>query len=412
MDRSAYSVVAKGFLVFTMCALAACASQQAGENLTSSDLAGGWYRLTIKSAAPEVVAHADHAGCSEIQREKYHKGDKTQQWAIIPAGEDFHYLCSRKNGQCVTYKDLGFGLLSLRPARGADDQKVGLGTDKGYYGFTFKKDGQVLHQSRDLTSCSAKGAVKHRGSSAKDRDRQRFKLSKEATIYVPPIQDGKYQPGAIPLPPAPKGPKEENAPVSETDPVPIGEMQLPYVLVADPTYSTIEQQVRFGAVYYKFARTQNWVLRKYQNYDPGKHKFVWCRKRGMSKTSSNEMETTMGVKVMADLNVKYGKFTGDFKSEFEKRVRTKESQSTSVIDETSEVHEWDVEAKQAFSVAQWQLQDTYTLYGYDAHGEEREIKSWSVIDNRYEPHTTFPPDIVGVTGPPAGTLKEGALGGC
>jgi hypothetical protein len=348
-----------------------------------------WYQVySVFSGNKKAVGHADHAGCAELQRTNFTKS-KTQMWAFLPAGNDFYFMCSRMNGNCVAYKNLGFGLLSVQTPRAEDEQMLRINKkDNGEYELAFKKNDHVLHDSRDLTSCSAQQAIKHRSRDGKDRKRQRFKLHALADIVVPASKAGDYQPGAIPTPPPPAGARPEDAPPSETGEVAIGQIAMPYMMIKDSAYNR-EQQIRYRAVYYILERSQNWVLQKYQNYDPGKNRFVWNWKHGMSKTTGREMETTTNVKIMADFNFKYEGFAGDLKGEFQRTLRVKESSSTTEMDETSGSHEWEIDAKVPFSIAQWQLQDNYNLYRQE-HNKKVLIKSWKLIDDRYNYHNTYP----------------------
>jgi hypothetical protein len=382
-----------------------------GAAVAPEALFDGWYHLKSVSASPQIVAHADHAGCSELQREDPKSGDPTQQWAIVPAGAGFAYMCSRKTGTCASYKGFA-GLLTLRAADASDDQMISIGRDGDGYGFKFKSDGEVMHQSRDLTSCSARGAIKHRDVSRSDRKRQRFALARVAAFHVPPLRPSEAEPGNIPLPPEPQGSTQRDAPPSETKPVLIGEMRLPYIAVADPLYPTPEQQVRNNALHYKLVREQNWRLQKFQEYGPGEQTFEWCRWRGLSRTRNNEFESTTGIKIMADYNVSFAKKKVlNLKGEFEERIRVKQSSAASEMTEEKETNTYKVTARRSFSVAQWQLQDVYRLYRYDGAGNEQLVQSWSTIDDRYNPRTTFPRNVSAGATVRAADSARGA-GGC
>lgn len=348
-----------------------------------------WYSLQLQLDKKTVLAHADHAGCSEIQREAKKSGDLTQMWAFLPAGNDYYYLCSRKNGQCITYKKSPVGnLLSLRlpSSRLADTQKLRL-INKGKNKYQIKfKTGDYLHNSRDLTSCSAKHAIKHRSKG--ENSRNIYTLLAKADIKVP-NNTAENKPGEIPLPPLPTGAKKGSAPPSETDPITIGKAAVPYFVITDPLYKTTTDKIRDRIVYYTIERKQNWILTDFKNYDPGENTFETTIKNGINTEKSQEMLKTTSMKVMSDMNVKYEGVTLDFKTEFAKALQVKESSTTKEITETTTKHSYKVNAKQPFSIAQWQLQDIYTLSRV-SNKKSTPISTWTVKDNRYTPHTTYP----------------------
>lgn len=354
-----------------------------------------WYQLELALDSSTVIAHAEHAGCSEIQREAKKAGDLTQMWAFLPAGNDYYYVCTRSNGLCITYKDAPAGnLLTLKgpTSKLSDKQKVRL-IPKGKNSYQIRfKSGDYLHNSRDLTSCSAKHAIKHR--TQHENQRQTVTLKPAADIKVPNTV-ARNKPGEIPLPPSPQG-AEKTSPPSQTSPVLIGQTALPYLVVTDPLYKTNQDKIRDRVVYYKVQREQNWLLKKYKNYDPGKYTFGWESTNGISTQTSKEMETRTTIKVMADMNVKYKNIALDLKNEFARSLQVKESSTTKEISETKECYKYKVTAERPFSIAQWQLQDIYTIYRVDNKKATR-IDSWTIGDARYTPHTTYPESGVTVS---------------
>jgi hypothetical protein len=209
-----------------------------------------------------------------------------------------------------------------------------------------------------------------------DGKEQRFKLVPVNSVAPPPLRPGECGPGEIGDIPRITG-YDAGLPES-TRPRLVAETAIPATFVSDPAHSDKVEQIR-RSPYYVLSREQYWDRRGSRGhyYEHDGHRTITKEvtvKLGMSETTSQSIETTLGIKVSASGDFKYGGATAGIESELARELKVKTSQETNITVEREEKYTAEIPAER-FVYAVWSMIDSYKL----ADMKGNPVGAWEVV---------------------------------
>lgn len=219
--------------------------------------------------------------------------------------------------------------------------------------------------------------------------------------WNPPKPPTLAEPGTIGDVPRIKA--EDQVPPETSDPVVIGEVAVPAVLVDDPHYSN--KLIQFQrSPYYILRREQFWDRtgdRGYYLRYPGGEKFT--RTIALTYKISSETtvstERTFAIELSVTGGIAFGPVTAGISTKVTNGLNVKRVSHDSVSTEKQETFE--VEVTKKCVLVCWSLVDRYSLLRVAGSAIEP-VQTWTVPQTNTMTTDSFPPDAVSLTRPDGG----------
>ncbi|MGH8680349.1 MAG: hypothetical protein ACREVP_02450 [Burkholderiales bacterium] len=293
-------------------------------------------------------------------------GDE-QKWVIIPVdATNCRIQTAQKNCEFMTVEQ--GGNVRRWASTGGKDQ---------LFSFVNSEDDWWNIQERTRNEYLAVGWTGHIVRWAKTGGKeQKFKLVPVNPVDRPTLRRGECEPGDIGDIPRITG-YGGGLPES-TRPRLVAETVVPATFVSDPHYSDkVEQVVRNP--YYVLSREQYWGRNGSRGhyYEHDGHRKITREvtvRFGVSESTSQTIENTLGFKVSVSGEFKYQSVTAAIQSELTHELKVRTSQETTITTEREEKSTVEIPAER-FVYALWSMIDSYTLI--NEKGDK--VQSWEVV---------------------------------
>jgi hypothetical protein len=295
-----------------------------------------------------------------------HTGGAEQRWAIVPADATYCRLqTAEPNREFMTVVDG-----NVRRWASTD------GKEQQFSFVNFDGDSWNIQERtrNEFVAVGSNGNILRWARTGGPE--QRFKLVPVSPVARPAVRQGECEPGEIGDIPRLTG-YGTGLPES-TRPRLVAETVIPATFVSDPAYSDKVEQ--FGRnPYYVLSREQYWDRRGSRGhyYEHDGHRKITREvtiRVGMSETTSRSIETTLGIKVAASGEFKYGGATAGIEAELVRELKVSTSQETRVTTEREEKYTAEIPAER-FVYALWSMIDSYRLA--DLKGNA--VQVWEVV---------------------------------